>query len=160
MFFHDLLICNIGIFSYSFHLINPPPSLPVCTPVGLAHLFTAMGRLVVKPGFLRDLAEEYQAAVLQEDALARQLDRPAHPHARAITRTIANMPTVEALLQQYHAVKRTRIKLGTSLVSALGVWCHLHPLLLASSSLSCVLISFFCIFTFIIVTFIIHLRLS
>ncbi|XP_042864471.1 protein Lilipod-like [Penaeus japonicus] len=85
--------------------------LLLCTPVGLAHLFTAMGRLVVKPGFLRDLAEEYQAAVLQEDALARQLDRPAHPHARAITRTIANMPTVEQLLQQYHAVKRTRIKL-------------------------------------------------
>ncbi|XP_037804058.1 protein LMBR1L-like [Penaeus monodon] len=118
MFFYLILQVKLDVwgsfylpFLYSLISCLGVLMLLLCTPVGLAHLFTAMGRLVVKPGFLRDLAEEYQAAVLQEDALARQLDRPAHPHARAITRTIANMPTVEALLQQYHAVKRTRIKL-------------------------------------------------
>lgn len=82
------------------------------TPVGLAHLFTAMGRLMVKPGFLRDITEEYQAAVLEEDALARQLSRPARPHAQPITRSMAHAPTTEALLKQYHKVKRTRLKLG------------------------------------------------
>ncbi|KAG7173544.1 LMBR1L-like [Homarus americanus] len=70
-----------------------------------------MGRLMVKPGFLRDLAEEYQAAVMKEDALARRLARPLRPHARPITRSIANAPTTEELLQQYHAIKKTRIKL-------------------------------------------------
>lgn len=85
--------------------------LLLCTPVGLAHLFTAMGRLMVKPGFLRDLAEEYQAAMLEEDALARQLARPSRPHARPITRSICNALTPEELLHQYHLVKKTRMKL-------------------------------------------------
>lgn len=84
----------------------------MCTPVGLAHLFTAMGRLMVKPGFLRDLGEEYQAAVMQEDALARQLTRHSRPHARPITRSISNAPTVEEVLRQYHTIKKKRIKLG------------------------------------------------
>ncbi|XP_068240524.1 protein LMBR1L-like [Palaemon carinicauda] len=85
--------------------------LLLCTPVGLAHLFTAMGRLMVKPGFLRDLAEEYQAAVLQEDALARQLAQPLHPHARVITRSTSSAPTRESILHQYHIIKKTRLKL-------------------------------------------------
>ncbi|XP_064122131.1 protein LMBR1L-like [Macrobrachium nipponense] len=85
--------------------------LLLCTPVGLAHLFTAMGRLMVKPGFLRDLAEEYQAALLQEDALARQLAQPLHPHVRVITRSTSSAPTRESILHQYHIIKKTRLKL-------------------------------------------------
>ncbi|KAK7084203.1 Limb region 1 -like protein [Halocaridina rubra] len=72
-----------------------------------------MGRLMVKPGwFLRDLAEEYQAAVLQEDALARQLAQPVNPlQPRGIIRSTYRVPTREALLHQYHTAKKTRLKL-------------------------------------------------
>lgn len=85
--------------------------LLLCTPVGLAHLFTAMGRLVVKPGFLRDLAEEHQAAVLLEDSLARRLVRPAIPHAQPLTRSLAAEPSPEELLQQYRDARTRRIRL-------------------------------------------------
>lgn len=84
----------------------------MCTPVGLAHLFTAMGRLMVKPGFLRDLAEEHHAAMLREDALARTLARPQVPHARPITRSLAAAPSEEEVLNQYHEARRRRLKLG------------------------------------------------
>ncbi|KAK4320224.1 hypothetical protein Pmani_008915 [Petrolisthes manimaculis] len=85
--------------------------LLLCTPVGLAHLFTAMGRLMVKPGFLRDLAEEHHAAMLREDALARTLARPLVPHARPITRSLAATPSEEEVLNLYHEARRRRLKL-------------------------------------------------
>ena len=71
-----------------------------------------MGRLVVKPGFLRDLAEEHQAAVLLEDALARRLARPSMPHAQPLTRSLAAAPSPEEVLQQYRDAKISRIRLG------------------------------------------------
>ncbi|MPC19632.1 Protein LMBR1L [Portunus trituberculatus] len=74
-----------------------------------------MGRLVVKPGFLRDLAEEHQAAVLIEDSLARRLVRPsmphAQPHAQPLTRSLAAEPSHQELLQQYRDARTRRIRL-------------------------------------------------
>ncbi|CAL4141277.1 unnamed protein product, partial [Meganyctiphanes norvegica] len=81
------------------------------TPVGFAHLFTAMGQLMVKPGFLRDLAEEYQAAIMREDALARQLSRPMTPHAQPIQNTPNMQAVYQRIRQEYNNVKKTRLKL-------------------------------------------------
>jgi len=81
------------------------------TPVGFAHLFTAMGQLMVKPGFLRDLAEEYQAALMREDALARQLSRPKTPHVQPIQNTPNMHAVYQRIRQEYTTVKKTRLKL-------------------------------------------------
>lgn len=48
--------------------------LLICTPMGFAILFTVMGEMVVKPKFLRDLAEEMQTIVYEEDTLRRRID--------------------------------------------------------------------------------------
>lgn len=89
-----------------------------------------MGRLVVKPGFLRDLAEEYQAAVLLEDSLARRLAPPAVPHAQPLTRSLASASSSEELLQQYRDARTRRIRLGEFLPLQIAYFlCSTHPFL-------------------------------
>ncbi|XP_076041415.1 LMBR1-like protein lilipod isoform X1 [Oratosquilla oratoria] len=85
--------------------------LLLSTPVGFAHLFTAVGRLMVKPGFLRDLTEEYHAALMQEEALCRQLTQPQTPHARSIARTRSQTKKFQVVLLQYHNARGLREKL-------------------------------------------------
>jgi hypothetical protein len=48
--------------------------LLVCTPVGIARLFTVLGELVVKPRFLRNIQEEYDLSVLEEMHLQRRIE--------------------------------------------------------------------------------------
>ena len=48
--------------------------LLVCTPVGIARLFTVLGELVVKPRFLRNIQEEYDLAGLEEMHLQRRIE--------------------------------------------------------------------------------------
>lgn len=48
--------------------------LLLCTPVGIAKLFSVLGELVVKPRFLRNIQEEYDSAVFEEMHLQRKLD--------------------------------------------------------------------------------------
>ena len=48
--------------------------LLVCTPVGIAKLFSVLGELVVKPRFLRNIQEEYDLAVFEEMHLQRKID--------------------------------------------------------------------------------------
>lgn len=47
--------------------------LLLCTPVGIARLFTVLGELVVKPQFLRNVQEEYELAALEEMHIRRRL---------------------------------------------------------------------------------------
>jgi len=42
--------------------------LLVCTPLGFVHLFSLVGKLVTQPQFLRDLSDEYNMAVMEEDS--------------------------------------------------------------------------------------------
>jgi len=48
--------------------------LLVCTPVGIARLFTVLGELVVKPRFLRNIQEEYDTTVFEEMHLQRRIE--------------------------------------------------------------------------------------
>lgn len=47
--------------------------LLLCTPVGIAKLFTVLGELVVKPRFLRNIQEESDVAEFEEMHLQRKL---------------------------------------------------------------------------------------
>ncbi|RWS30843.1 protein LMBR1L-like protein, partial [Leptotrombidium deliense] len=47
--------------------------LLLCTPVGIARLFTVFGELIVKPKFLRNIQEEYEVAILEEMNLRRKI---------------------------------------------------------------------------------------
>lgn len=48
--------------------------LLLCTPVGIAKLFSVLGELVVKPRFLRNIQEEYDSAVFEEMHLQRRIE--------------------------------------------------------------------------------------
>ncbi|XP_013413877.2 limb region 1 protein homolog [Lingula anatina] len=63
-------------------------ALLICTPVGFARLFTVMGQLVVKPQFLRDIAEELYTTQLEEDDLKRKIKQRVTTTSNG--RTIAN----------------------------------------------------------------------
>lgn len=49
--------------------------LLVCTPFGVIKLFEVMSDVLVKPGFLRDLNEEFWVALLEENCVSRRLTR-------------------------------------------------------------------------------------
>uniref|UniRef100_L7LY39 Putative lipocalin-interacting membrane receptor limr n=1 Tax=Rhipicephalus pulchellus TaxID=72859 RepID=L7LY39_RHIPC len=50
----------------------------VCTPLGFARLFTVLGELVIKPKFLRDIQDEYQCAMMEEENLRRRAHIISH----------------------------------------------------------------------------------
>lgn len=52
--------------------------LLICTPVGFARLFTVLGELVIKPKFLRDIQDEYQCAMMEEENLRRRAHIVSH----------------------------------------------------------------------------------
>lgn len=54
--------------------------LLICTPVGFARLFTVLGELVIKPKFLRDIQEEYQCTLMEEETLRRKLRLVSHDY--------------------------------------------------------------------------------
>ena len=47
--------------------------LLICTPIGIARLFTIVGDLVIKPTFARNLDEEYLEARYEEESLAKKV---------------------------------------------------------------------------------------
>ncbi|XP_018493932.1 protein Lilipod [Galendromus occidentalis] len=58
--------------------------LLICTPLGFARLFTVMSEWIMKPAFLRDVDEEYQEALLEEQHLKWKLDGLAKNAALAL----------------------------------------------------------------------------
>lgn len=48
--------------------------LLLCTPVGIAKLFTVLGELIVKPRFLRNVQEEFDQSTFEEMHLKRRLE--------------------------------------------------------------------------------------
>ncbi|XP_013774506.2 limb region 1 protein homolog isoform X2 [Limulus polyphemus] len=59
--------------------------LLVCTPVGFARLFTVVGGLVIKPKFLRDVHDEYYAALFEEEGLRMRIQNTAYSTAYSCT---------------------------------------------------------------------------
>jgi len=47
--------------------------LLICTPLGFARLFTIVGDLVIKPQFMRDLQEDYNVAMFEEESLRKRI---------------------------------------------------------------------------------------
>lgn len=47
---------------------------PVCTPIGFVRLFGVVGSFLVKPQFLKNLDEEFNAYKLEEDCIKRRLE--------------------------------------------------------------------------------------
>uniref|UniRef100_T1K5N2 Uncharacterized protein n=1 Tax=Tetranychus urticae TaxID=32264 RepID=T1K5N2_TETUR len=47
--------------------------LLLCTPIGIARLFTVLGELIMKPKFLRNILEEYEMVKLEEMHLNRKI---------------------------------------------------------------------------------------
>ncbi|OWF50439.1 protein LMBR1L-like isoform X2 [Mizuhopecten yessoensis] len=70
--------------------------LLLCTPVGFARMFTVMGKLVVKPKFLRDIDEEFATLKMQEESIRRKIDCELH-HQHS---TIANGHATSGSLQK------------------------------------------------------------
>ncbi|XP_077484437.1 LMBR1-like protein lilipod isoform X4 [Amblyomma americanum] len=120
--------------------------LLMCTPVGFARLFTVLGELVMKPKFLRDIQEEYQCTLMEEENLGRRtrvsshaLQQLASPWRRNLGYPIAMLAllslTVISLLMVIHNTLQLLIgikalpvssqveqfSLGISSLSALGV---------------------------------------
>uniref|UniRef100_A0A1E1XFX3 Putative lipocalin-interacting membrane receptor limr n=1 Tax=Amblyomma aureolatum TaxID=187763 RepID=A0A1E1XFX3_9ACAR len=120
--------------------------LLICTPVGFARLFTVLGELVIKPKFLRDIQEEYQCTLMEEENLGRRarvsshaLQQLASPWRRNLGYPVAMLSllslTVISLLMVIHNTLQLLIgikalpvspqveqfSLGISSLSALGV---------------------------------------
>ena len=47
--------------------------LLICTPLGIARLFSIVGDLVIKPNWSRNLDEEFYSAKFEEDNLAKKV---------------------------------------------------------------------------------------
>lgn len=47
--------------------------LLVCTPIGIARLFTVLGELIMRPRFLRNIQEEYEITIMEEMHLTRKI---------------------------------------------------------------------------------------
>ncbi|KAI5698843.1 hypothetical protein M8J75_012646 [Diaphorina citri] len=69
------LYCHYLPFLYSCLSFVGVHMLLVCTPFGVIKLFEVMSDVLVKPGFLRDLNEEFWVALLEENCVSRRLTR-------------------------------------------------------------------------------------
>ncbi|XP_033729212.1 limb region 1 protein homolog isoform X2 [Pecten maximus] len=82
--------------------------LLLCTPVGFARMFTVMGKLVVKPKFLRDIDEEFATLKMQEESIRRKIDSELH-HQHS---TIANgHATPDSLQKQLEEIEKDKAEL-------------------------------------------------
>ncbi|RUS83485.1 hypothetical protein EGW08_008735 [Elysia chlorotica] len=79
-------------------------ALLMCTPVGVARMFTVMGRLIVKPQFLRDIEEELNTVRFEEENLLRKIKHrngPAHLNNGHVT-------SVEELRESLKDIQKDR----------------------------------------------------
>lgn len=97
--------------------------LLLCTPLGFGHLFTVVGRFLVKPQFLRDVDKEFYVAQLEEDSLRRYLRQvmltgkscssppPMCPVVNLNGQTLHNGAVLAGLKQRLHEIQQQRILL-------------------------------------------------
>ncbi|XP_075750184.1 LMBR1-like protein lilipod isoform X16 [Rhipicephalus microplus] len=140
------LWCGYLPFLYSCLSCFGVVLLLICTPVGFARLFTVLGELVIKPKFLRDIQDEHQCAMMEEENLRRRahiishaLQQLASPWRRNLGYPLAMLVllslTIISLLMVIHNMLQLLIgikalpispqvekfSLGISSLSALGV---------------------------------------
>jgi hypothetical protein len=129
-----ILVWNFLPFLYSCVSFLGVLFLLLCTPVGIAKLFSVLGELVVKPRFLRNVQEEYDSAVFQEMHLQRQIQSTLtclnnhnhHPHnasnhqpdAGGMWNNSAKSPAPESLFQSNRLTSSVRSQSMDSLDEA------------------------------------------
>ncbi|XP_016778977.1 protein LMBR1L isoform X1 [Pan troglodytes] len=87
--------------------------LLVCTPLGLARMFSVTGKLLVKPRLLEDLEEQLYCSAFEEAALTRRICNP----------TSCWLPLdMELLHRQVLALQTQRVLLGMWLRRAWDTW--------------------------------------
>lgn len=80
--------------------------LLLCTPLGVARMFSVMGQLIVKPQFLRDIEEELSTLRFEEGNLLRKVQHRNGPP------TISNgYGNLEELMQKLDETRHDRIEL-------------------------------------------------
>ncbi|XP_049271769.1 protein Lilipod isoform X2 [Rhipicephalus sanguineus] len=88
----------------------------VCTPVGFARLFTVLGELVIKPKFLRDIQDEYQCAMMEEENLRRRTHIISHElemhHSMPVQRNGRNGCAASALQRRLLQLGKVRRELA------------------------------------------------
>lgn len=96
-------------YFYSFISFLGVLLLLICTPVGFSRMFTVMGQLVIKPQFLRDIEEELNTVLLEEDDLKRKIENTSYgSHCTSIEHRVpgrtanghANNVSIEEKLQE------------------------------------------------------------
>ncbi|XP_021777984.2 protein LMBR1L isoform X11 [Papio anubis] len=87
--------------------------LLVCTPLGLARMFSVTGKLLVKPRLLEDLEEQLYCSAFEEAALTRRICNP----------TSCWLPLdMELLHRQLLALQTQRVLLGMWVGRAWDTW--------------------------------------
>ncbi|XP_032203978.1 protein LMBR1L isoform X7 [Mustela erminea] len=87
--------------------------LLVCTPLGLARMFSVTGKLLVKPRLLEDLEEQLYCSAFEEAALTRRICNPTscwlHLDVELLHRQVLALQTQRVLLAFHlHAEKRRK----------------------------------------------------
>lgn len=110
------LWCGYLPFLYSCLSCFGVVLLLICTPVGFARLFTVLGELVIKPKFLRDIQDEHQCAMMEEENLRRRAHIISHEleihHSTPVQRIRRNGCAASALKQRLLQVGKVRRELG------------------------------------------------
>ncbi|XP_075750173.1 LMBR1-like protein lilipod isoform X7 [Rhipicephalus microplus] len=112
------LWCGYLPFLYSCLSCFGVVLLLICTPVGFARLFTVLGELVIKPKFLRDIQDEHQCAMMEEENLRRRAHIISHEleihHSTPVQRIRRNGCAASALKQRLLQVGKVRRELASS----------------------------------------------
>ncbi|KAL3217392.1 hypothetical protein MRX96_032398 [Rhipicephalus microplus] len=110
------LWCGYLPFLYSCLSCFGVVLLLICTPVGFARLFTVLGELVIKPKFLRDIQDEHQCAMMEEENLRRRAHIISHEleihHSTPVQRIRRNGCAASALKQRLLQVGKVRRELA------------------------------------------------
>ncbi|XP_049271772.1 limb region 1 protein isoform X6 [Rhipicephalus sanguineus] len=110
------LWCGYLPFLYSCLSCFGVVLLLICTPVGFARLFTVLGELVIKPKFLRDIQDEYQCAMMEEENLRRRTHIISHElemhHSMPVQRNGRNGCAASALQRRLLQLGKVRRELA------------------------------------------------
>ncbi|XP_029809406.1 protein LMBR1L isoform X2 [Suricata suricatta] len=90
--------------------------LLVCTPLGLARMFSVTGKLLVKPRLLEDLEEQLYCSAFEEAALTRRICNPTscwlHLDMELLHRQVLALQTQRVLLEKRRKASAWQRNLG------------------------------------------------
>ncbi|XP_044770791.1 protein LMBR1L isoform X2 [Neomonachus schauinslandi] len=90
--------------------------LLVCTPLGLARMFSVTGKLLVKPRLLEDLEEQLHCSAFEEAALTRRICNPTscwlHLDMELLHRQVLALQTQRVLLEKRRKASAWQRNLG------------------------------------------------